>query len=281
MLVDLLTPLAREYRLEDALAKGRRHLMAQIEPDGLVRYHGLPDGPTIGTLGCAITPDADDTALAWRIAPPPPNDPRRPAMLRTLASYRDPRGLYRTWLAPRERYQCLDPGRDPDPADVAIQMHVLLLLAEIDHDAAVPLCQTLARAIADENLWVYYARAPIVPLLRTVDLTRIGCPVEIPAQRLAGVTGQERWMEVVRGLVRLETPAPDARPLEVRQASLALLTALGRDDFAELRKTPPLLYHNDLTATVSRYYWSEDFGYALWLRLHDEYRRLGGSRPAG
>ena len=30
---------------------------------GLVRYHGLPDSPTIGTLGCVITPDADDTAL--------------------------------------------------------------------------------------------------------------------------------------------------------------------------------------------------------------------------
>lgn len=29
-----------------------------------------------------------------------------------------------------------------------------------------------------------------------------------------------------------------------------------------------MLYHNDLTATVKRYYWSEDFGYALRLRLY-------------
>jgi hypothetical protein len=32
-----------------------------------------------------------------------------------------------------------------------------------------------------------------------------------------------------------------------------------------------LLYHNDLTATVPRYYWSEDVGYALWLRLAHAY----------
>jgi hypothetical protein len=39
------------------------------------------------------------------------------------------------------------------------------------------------------------------------------------------------------------------------------------DDFVVIRRSPPLLYHNDLTATVPRYYWSEDVGYALWLRL--------------
>jgi hypothetical protein len=54
----------------------------------------------------------------------------------------------------------------------------------------------------------------------------------------------------------------------------ALLRELARDDFALIRTNPPLFYHNDLTATVSRYYWSEDFGYALWLRLNDEYERL-------
>jgi len=43
---------------------------------------------------------------------------------------------------------------------------------------------------------------------------------------------------------------------------------LGGDDFARLRRSPPLLYHNDLSATVNRFYWSEDVGYALWLRLY-------------
>jgi hypothetical protein len=55
----------------------------------------------------------------------------------------------------------------------------------------------------------------------------------------------------------------------------AVLRELARDDFALIRVNPPLLYHNDLTATVSRYYWSEDAGYALWLRLYTEYKLHG------
>jgi hypothetical protein len=67
-------------------------------------------------------------------------------------------------------------------------------------------------------------------------------------------------------------PPPDAA--EIRQ----VLRQLAHDDFAEVRTNPPLLYHNDLTATVPRFYWSEDVGYALWLRLAHEYARLGHSR---
>src|SRR5437764_10323564 len=65
MLVDLLSPLARQRSLEDVLVRARQHLAAQIESDGLVRYHGLPNGPTMGTLGAVVTPAADDTSLAW------------------------------------------------------------------------------------------------------------------------------------------------------------------------------------------------------------------------
>ena len=261
MLVDLMTPVAKRHGLEDVVDKARRHLAAQIEPGGLVRYHGLPDGPGIGTLGCAITPDADDTALAWRIAPPPAQDPRRAPMLRVLKSYRDPRGFYRTWLAPQERYQCLNPGRDPNPPDVTIQMHVLMMLAETDRAAAQSLCKALAGRVSDESLWVYYARAPIVPLLRTADLQRIGCEVRIPGPRLTGVTDQARWIEVARRLVEAQLSSGARR--DDGAATLALLGELGQADFAELRRNPPLLYHNDLTATVSRYYWSR----GLRLRL--------------
>ena len=277
-LVDLLAPVAPAHGLEDVLDKARRHLTAQIEPDGLVRYHGLPDGPGIGTLGCAITPDADDTALAWRLAPPPAGDPRRASMLRILESYRDGRGFYRTWLAPQERYQCIDPGRDPNPPDVTIQMNVLLMLAEIDNAAARRLCLALAARVSDESLWVYYARAPLVPLLRTADLRRIGCGVEIARERLAGVAGQERWIEAAQRLVDAQARTAGARP-DAAPATLALLAELGRDDFAELRRTPPLIYHNDLTASVPRYYWSEDFGYALWLRLWEAARAEAERSP--
>src|SRR5262249_9355993 len=53
-----LSPVAHQGRLDDVVERARRHLAAQIESNGLVRYHGLPDGATIGTLGCVITPDA-------------------------------------------------------------------------------------------------------------------------------------------------------------------------------------------------------------------------------
>mgnify|MGYP003693588025 CR=1 FL=1 len=140
MLVDLLAPIARQRSLDDVVERGRRHLAAQIESDGLVRYHGLPDGPTIGTLGAVITPDADDTALVWRIAGRGAVDPRLQPMLEELARYRDARGLYRTWLAPQKKYQNLDPGRDPNPTDITIQMHVYLMLHELDPPAAQNLC---------------------------------------------------------------------------------------------------------------------------------------------
>src|SRR5207344_3261519 len=57
LLLDLLDPVAADDGLGDSLKRARRHLAGQIEAGGLVRYHGLPDGPGIGTLGCAITPD--------------------------------------------------------------------------------------------------------------------------------------------------------------------------------------------------------------------------------
>src|SRR5262249_8035670 len=136
MLVDLLSPVAHDQHLGDALGRARRHLTAQIEPNGLVRYHGLPDSPIIGKLGCVITPDADDTALVWRVASPGANDPRQPNMLAELAHYRDARGLYRTWLAPQKDYQCINPGSDPDPADITIQMHIYMMLWKIDHPSA-------------------------------------------------------------------------------------------------------------------------------------------------
>jgi hypothetical protein len=90
------------------------------------------------------------------------------------------------------------------------------------------------------------------------------------------VPGQEIWVSVVRLLGRARTPeGPPADAAEIA----AVLRQLAKDDFALLRKSPPLLYHNDLTATVSRYYWSEDAGYALWLRLYDEHAHLGHPHP--
>jgi hypothetical protein len=267
MLVDLLSPIARRRSLDDAVERARRHLAAQIESDGLVRYHGLPDGPTIGTLGCVITQDADDTALAWRIAGHGAQDPRLQSMLGRLARYRDARGLYRTWLAPQEEYQCIDPGSDPNPTDVAIQMHVYLMLRELDPPAASNLCNALRRSFGDEDIWVYYAKSPLVPYLRSAELQQLGCAIPLPTERLSlPAAGQEVWSEAVR-LLAETTASP--RNANVRQAIRSLLVRVGSDDFVQVRRSPPLLYHNDLSANVRRFYWSEDFGYALWLRLYE------------
>jgi hypothetical protein len=270
-LIDLLEPLAATGGLGDSLQRARQHLTGQIEAGGLVRYHGRPDAPGIGTLGCAITPDADDTALVWRLAP---GHDRRllPAALAAIDRYRTRDGLYRTWLAPREAYQCLDPGSDPNPADIAIQMHVLLLLAKVQPPAGRALCEALRPVVDQDRVWVYYRKAPLVPILRRTDLQRAGCKLELPESRMrTPVPGQEIWVSLVRLLGRALTPeAPPPGAAEVQ----AVLRQLAQEDFALLRKNPPLLYHNDLTATVPRYYWSEDAGYALWLRLYDEHAHL-------
>ncbi len=266
MLVDLLSPIARRRSLDDVLERARRHLAAQIESDGLVRYHGLPDGPIIGTLGCVITPDADDTALVWRITGGG-GDARRQRMLGELARYRNATGLYRTWLAPQDKYQCLNPGSNPNPTDIAIQMHVYLMLREFDPPSARSLCNAIQRSSRDEENWVYYAKTPLVPYLRGAELRRLGCAIPRPTERLSSpVAGQESWNEAVRLLIETTTSPNDAK---VRGAIRDLLPRIGSGDFALLHRSPPLLYHNDLSASVRRFYWSEDFGYALWLRLYE------------
>ena len=264
LLVDLLDPVDG---LGDSVQRARRHLTAQIETSGLVRYHGLPDAPGIGTLGCAITPDTDDTALVWRIAPGQDRQ-RLSAALATIAGYRTRDGLYRTWLAPRNAYQCLDPGSDPNPTDVAIQIHLLQLLLQQELPAGRALCEALRRHIDDDRIWVYYRLSPLVPILRTRYLERAGCHLELPAARMrTTIPGQQLWVSVVQLLSRESQPGiprPDAAEV------ITLLRRLANGDFALIRQSPPLLYHNDLTATVPRYYWSEDAGYALWLRLAHE-----------
>jgi hypothetical protein len=267
ILVDQLAPIARKLGVADVVARAKRELAAQIEGNGLVRYHGLPNAPAIATLGCVITPDADDTALVWRIAGPGASDPRLQRMLGILRRYRDGRGLYRTWLAPPNRYQCINPGRDPDPADIAIQMHVYLMLREFDRPAARALCRAMLRWDGKDEVWVYYAKTALVPYLRSAELEQLGCPTPLPTARLARpVAGQERWSKVARLLVETTRSRPTA---SARQAIRHLLAQLGADDFALLRKAPPLLYHNDPSASVKAFYWSEDVGYALWLRLYE------------
>jgi MFS family permease len=151
----------------------------------------------------------------------------------------------------------------------------VLLLAEARPPAGQALCAALRPVVGQDRVWVYYQIAPLVPILRLPDLQRAGCELELPESRMrTPVPGQEIWVSLVRLLARARTlggPPPGAAEIQ------AVLRQLAKDDFALVRTNPPLLFHNDLTATVSRYYWSEDAGYALWLRLHHEYAHLGYS----
>jgi hypothetical protein len=264
MIVDVLAPVAKAARLNQNVERARRHLFNQIEPSGLVRYHGRADSPSIPSLGCLITPDADDTALVWRITGRE-DDPRHAHVLETLKCYQTRESLYQTWLAPREQYRCVDPGQDPNPTDVGIQMHVLMFLAQTDPAAAEALRQALQSAVEEDRIWVYYKKTPLVPLLREADLRKLNYAVTISPNRLqTSVSGQEPWIKACHLLARyvtMEKPRPSAAETH------ELLNSLAKDNFAAVRFNPPLFYHNDLTAKVRRFYWSEDFGYALWLRL--------------
>jgi hypothetical protein len=271
-MIDILDSKAIPAALGGSLERARTHLRSQIEADGLVRYHGRPDARAMTELGlCAITPDTDDTALVWRIAPGVAT--LRATALTTLMRYRTAEGLYKTWLGQPKEYSCIDPGKDPNPTDVGIQMHVLMLLAQADPAEARSLCGALRQAIDQDRLWVYYRRAPLVPVLRESDLHAAGCEVDLPASRSqTAIPGQGAWLAAVQMLQHLRDskgPGPDAARV------LDLLRELSKDDFAFLKLNPPLLYHNDLTASVPRFYWSKDVGYAIWLRLYSESVRRG------
>jgi hypothetical protein len=272
MMVDVLGSRPGPVGLGGSLDRARTHLRSQIEASGLVRYHGRPDGAAMTKHGlCPITPDADDTALVWRLAPGA--DALRPAALMALLQYRTAEGLYNTWLGQRNEYRCIDPGSDPNPTDVAIQMHVLMWLAQADPPAAQMLCGALRQAIDQDRLWVYYRRAPLVPVLRQADMKAVGCDVQLPpARSQTALPGQEIWLRASDMLQRLQ--GGKGRVPEPTQI-IHLLQELSKNDFFAVKLNPPLLYHNDLTASVRRFYWSEDVGYALWLRLYLESARLG------
>jgi hypothetical protein len=151
-------------------------------------------------------------------------------------------------------------------------MHVLMLLAQVDPPAARALCGAIQKESSDEGVWVYYgSMAPLVHILRLPDLHKAGCALQLPQSRLqSAVAEQGVWVEAAQLLARMAQGK--AGQAELSRAA-DLLQQLASEGFSAIKANPPLLYHNDFTARTRRFYWSEDVGYALWLRLHFETTR--------
>ncbi|MBL6938501.1 MAG: hypothetical protein ISR49_11785 [Alphaproteobacteria bacterium] len=268
MIVDMLAPIADAAGLGSNLSRARRQIGSEIEDTGLVRYYGQSDQASAhGRIACAISPDADDTALAWRIAPRRDMRLLRSA-LTALQQYRAPNGLYRTWLAPLDSFRCIDRGSDPDPTDVGIQMHMLMFLAQASPVDGRALCAALRRMISDNRIWIYYRLESLIPIVRQPDLARAGCAVQLPEARLRTVvSGQGKWIAAGMTLARLLQATGSTANLSETDA---LLYKLAQGNFLAIRRSPPLIYQNDATGSAPGFYWSQEFGYALWLRLYFE-----------
>ena len=161
---------------------------------------------------------------------------------------------------------------DPNPVDMGIQAHIYLLLSKHAPDRASRLCKAMELGLSNRNHWPYYLHAPWVFTLREADLEAAGCALRIPESIVSlGVPGQQPYLELAR-LIR------DGRirgVLRVQQKrAREFLRQLAADDFAASESNPLLLYHNDPTSPIPRYYWSRELALTLWLRLSAELQRL-------
>jgi len=264
IMIALLQPLTDAAGLKETLERARNYTGKQLDETGLVRFSPSFDPLRKAPALCQdMTPDADDTSLAWSVAGSV--YPGGLALaLRKLRTFQTSEGLFRTWLADEKDFRCLAPGSDPNPPDIGINFHVYLFLTRYDPDSARALCDALMAKTGDSSLWVYYAQAPLIPLLRLGDVRRAGCPTFIPGELIHPADdAQAMWVKAISLLEDDLSPGTKAR-----EEAVSLLGTLAQNRFAAIEASPPLLYHNDLTSVHKRDYWSKDFGYALWLRIY-------------
>ncbi len=254
IVASLLQSMPASRAVRAASQRAIAALADQRDAGGLVSYYGRPT---------VITPDADDTALVWTLAAGGAGSGQA-AVVAALNAHRSANGLYRTWLADESSFVAVNTGRDANPTDIGIQLDVLVFLARSDPAAAARLFSALKGSMGSDSLWVYYRMTPLLPILRVADLARLGYVLEIPPdRRRARIDGQADWVRTCELIGRLDRS--EAGP-DLRTEAIGLLHRLAGD----IPGHPPLFYHNDLSASVSRYYWSRDFGYALWLKLYTE-----------
>ena len=140
----------------------------------------------------------------------------------------------------------LIPGADPNPADIGIQMHVLMWLAQADPPAAQMLCSALRQAIDQDRVWVYYRRAPLVPVLRQADMKAVGCDVQLPPSRSqTALQGQEIWLSAsdiadIDDQATIVLKAPGGKRIEAQAAPLKAIVGAMVDLLTDPRRAARL-----------------------------------------
>lgn len=266
MMIELLAPVAEELALEASLGEARAFLRSQIEPSGLVRFNRIDR---------LLPPDSDDTALVWVAAPA--EDPRIPRILDVFEAYRTDAGLYRIWLAPGGIPNHPAAGVDPNPIDLVVQIHIHRFLAEHAPARADALCRAIQTHVHDPTLWPYYGAASWLFALREHEQADAGCPLPRPdSLRRWEAPGQAIYFEAAE---LLQGASPGAPRDAIAARLVDVLHRMAADDFAHFESDPLLLYHNDPTSRVPRFYWSKELAYALFLRLERAAREVVDGPP--
>ena len=264
LLVDLLDPLAAAAGLGDSVQRARRHLTgadrgqrtgALSRPPRRPRHRhaGLRDHAGHRRHGARLADRAaagSSTALRPRSRPSTatarPTASIAPGSRRATAISASIRAAIRTRPTSPSRCTCCS------------------CCCRSSRRQAARCARRSRRHLDDDRIWVYYQRSPLVPILRTTRSRARRLPAELPASRMrtafrASRSGCRSSVAGARTAAEATAGRGGGRPRCC--ASSPATTS------RSCAQSPPLLYHNDLTATVPRYYWSEDVGYALWLRL--------------
>lgn len=163
--------------------RGVAYLLAQREPPGVWRYYGKAGAHL-------LSPDVDDTALAWAALLPHGHRPE-PAALDALRASRTPAGLFTTWIGDRSTWI----GVDSTEPDLVVNLNALLLFAMVGQPVD-EVCRQAVAHVKDGTFTrgsIYYPS----PLAYSYAITRAwadagaACLGEaIPAVRASALAGQ-------------------------------------------------------------------------------------------
>jgi hypothetical protein len=262
---EFLSPLTDSPPLHRVRIRLISALKKAIEPDGSVRYFAYPSFWEPPTVPCFYPPDSDDVAVLWNLVGESSGE-RLLKIFQKVESFHHKEGGYRTWLSEEGR-ECLVEGEDPNPVDMGVQLNLLLWWKKVDPGRATLLLKEISSLFPVEKKWVWYRYAPLIPWIRTLQLQSMGVPVTFPSFLLNDLPDRQKiYLEVAE-------LSFSPSPVDFRKG-FKILRDLAKNGFSTIEKDPPLLYHSDPAGIVSRFYWSKEFGYLLWLLLYREMHQV-------